>query len=313
MVVSIVLATAAVPANAFSGWSLLESFALAGPPAAVYAFRSLFKQAAYRRCDGVTFNIVNQTKVVFCAASAWLLVGEGQSWQQIAALLCAVLAGVLLVTPGGRLSQGKSVAPKDEGSSNSDDCGSNCRESKLEASAMGDDAAGWPESPRTGGLLALATAACSGLAAALSQVAMRGSTRPSALFNLELALWGVPLIALTGGAGAARPAAALRGWQGKTVAPVVLQAAGGLMVSALVKQRGGVAMGLCTVVGIAVSALVDAAFTRRVPSLRQALAAMLCLVSVFAHQRGVEAQAAVVPQPTSLTITWLPTTARVLG
>merc|ERR1719436_2207227 len=94
------------------------------------------------------------------------------------------------------------------------------------------------------------------------------------------------MIALTGGA--AHPAVALRGWQGKTIAPVALQAAGGLLVSALVKQRGGVAMGLCTVVGIAVSAAVDAALTRWPPSFRQAVAALLCLVSVCAHQRGVE-------------------------
>merc|ERR1719362_2204150 len=91
------LAVAVVPPEAFVDWSFLESAWLAGPPAAVYALRSLLKQAAYRLCDGVTFNIVNQTKVVFCAIAAWVLLGEGQTRQPCAALFCAVSAGGLLI------------------------------------------------------------------------------------------------------------------------------------------------------------------------------------------------------------------------
>jgi len=98
LLLSMALAVAVVPPEAFVDWSFLESAWLAGPPAAVYALRSLLKQAAYRLCDGVTFNIVNQTKVVFCAIAAWLLLGEGQTMQQCAALLCAVTAGALLLS-----------------------------------------------------------------------------------------------------------------------------------------------------------------------------------------------------------------------
>jgi len=280
MAVSMVLAVVVVPSEAFSGWSALASLWLAGPPAAVYALRSLLKQAAYRLCDGVTFNIVNQTKVVFCAVAAWLLLGEGQTLQQCAALLCAVAAGALLVGAPSR-SAGNGRSPRAccggsqqrfaiEGSGES--C---CKETALAEPRLGGAAS-------AGAALALGTAACSGLAAALSQAAMAGRSRPSALFNLELALWGAPLVALTGGAEC--PSRALRGWHKLTLAPVLLQAAGGLLVSAVVKQQGGVAMGLCTVAGIAVSAVVDAALTRRPPSLRQVCAAGLCGVSVYVHQ-----------------------------
>merc|ERR1712087_281233 len=75
----------------------------------------------------------------------------------------------------------------------------------------------------TGALLALATAACSGTAAALSQSAMRRSSRPSTLFNLELALWGLPFVFWSGGS--FRPSLSFRGWQVRTLAPVALQAA----------------------------------------------------------------------------------------
>eukprot|EP00933_Yihiella_yeosuensis_P018275 TRINITY_DN15058_c2_g1_i2.p1 TRINITY_DN15058_c2_g1~~TRINITY_DN15058_c2_g1_i2.p1 ORF type:complete len:203 (+),score=36.62 TRINITY_DN15058_c2_g1_i2:288-896(+) len=135
----------------------------------------------------------------------------------------------------------------------------------------------------SGALLALATALCSGVAAAMSQAAMRTSSRHSALFNLELGLWGLPLVLASGG-GPLSFSEACRGWEFKTFAPVALQAVGGLLVSAVVKSKGGVAMGLCTVVGIAISALVGAVRTGQPPTLRQVCAAALCTLSVAMHQ-----------------------------
>merc|ERR1712194_277146 len=209
------------------------------------------KQSAYRLCDGVTFNVMNQTKVVFCAIATWVLLGEAQSFHQCMALACAMLAGVLLVTP-----MPAAVKTKDSSSVLS------------------------PTSPK--GLPRSAPAACSGAAAALSQVAMRLSSRPSALFNLELGIWGLPFVLLSGGL--VSWSTLTQGWRPVTTIPVILQAAGGLLVSALVKQQGGVAMGLCTVVGISVSAFVESIFMRRLPSLRQILASCLCAVSVGVHQ-----------------------------
>lgn len=293
MVVSMVLALAITPPDAFVHWSALESIALVGPPALIYAVRSLFKQAAYRRCDAVTFNVINQTKVVFCAMGAWLLIGEEQSMQQVLALACAVGAGALLVAPSAA-SAGSNGSPA-RGS----------KKATLAQVALMDDvspkslaktpACGAPEAPAaSGALLALATAACSGVAAALSQSSMRASPRPSSLFNFELALWGAPFamaacaseVQRAASCGGCGPATLLRGWQLSTLAPVALQAVGGLLVSAVVQREGGVAMGLCTVAGIAVSAAADAVLTRRLPSQRQATASTLAILSVVVHQRA---------------------------
>lgn len=312
MFVSIALAIMIVPTDSFAAWSPGESIVLVGPPAAAYALRSLVKQAAYRRCDGVTFNVMNQTKVVFCAVAAWVLMGEAQSFQQCVALLCAVGAGALLVmpgrsahaatngaaSPGGEpVTNGFSVAAEAGNFDGSSVVKENTSSTPNHRSCAppGSPApfvAGWRWEPgaglmpkASGALLALATAGCSGIAAALSQAAMRRASRPSAMFNLELGLWGLPLVFLSG-ADAVHPSRALRGWRARTVAPVALQAVGGLLVSAVVKQQGGVAMGLCTVAGIAVSAMVDVARTRRPPSVRQVAAAALCGLSVAVHQLG---------------------------
>lgn len=313
MMVSVILALAVIPTDNFSEWSMFDSLKLAGPPSVMYALRSLFKQSAYRRCDGVTFNVLNQTKVVFCAIAAWLIMGERQTVQQCGALLCAVVAGGLLVIPGqvsaeklptrpavsqdkfsGQMSPGRKASVPGQAKSrgkasrllvveaNSD--GSTCDgSSKYFSKYFGSrDYTVNSSHVLLGVALALSTAACSGVAAAMSQSAMKMATRPSALFNLELSLWGVPFVLLSGGG--LRPFSALHGWHRYTLVPVALQAAGGLLVSAVVKRHGGVAMGLCTVAGITVSALVDMITTRRPPSMRQVCAAALCALSVAMHQ-----------------------------
>lgn len=296
MAISMCLALALAPAGALWRWSAYESLPLAGPPAAMYALRSFFKQAAYRRCDGVTFNVVNQTKVVFCALAAWLLLGEGQSPQQCVALLCAVGAGVLLVAPArgtgtcGGVGSLMATGPSTEELRPELNIETGTNAEALEARGLSAKSGSVATTMLASGtMLALATAACSGIAAALSQAALHGTGRPSAVFNLELSIWGLPLVALSGSsAGGSRTSDAAQhwrdGWQLRTLAPVMLQAAGGLLVSAVVQQQGGVAMGLCTVAGIMVSALVDTLLTRRPPTPRQACAAILCAVSVTAHQ-----------------------------
>eukprot|EP00408_Alexandrium_pacificum_P054593 CAMPEP_0171258928 /NCGR_PEP_ID=MMETSP0790-20130122/54655_1 /TAXON_ID=2925 /ORGANISM="Alexandrium catenella, Strain OF101" /LENGTH=392 /DNA_ID=CAMNT_0011727167 /DNA_START=21 /DNA_END=1199 /DNA_ORIENTATION=+ len=310
MAISMALAIAIVPQDAFSGWSASESVRLAGPPAVMYAFRSLLKQAAYRRCDGVTFNIFNQTKVVFCALAAWALLGEGQTLQQCAALFCAVCAGALLVTPARSSSSIRLLmccggnSPSNRTVASGEGEGPKCAKAPEVAPKGGEDSCAKEVDPPeqrppptatsgVGSALALGTAVCSGTAAALSQAALAGSVRPSALFNLELALWGVPFVILSGGR--ENPFKVWRAWQMVTIVPVLLQAIGGLLVSAVVKQQGGVAMGLCTVAGIGVSAVVDAIVTRRLPSVRQVTAAGLCALSVVVHQWDATASRHPVP------------------
>lgn len=267
LAVSILLAAMIVPWEAVSDWSFLQSLLLAGPPAFIYALRSMFKQAAYRKCDGVTFNVINQMKVVFCAISAWVLLGEGQSFSQCLALCSATIAGGLLVLPmttaGPRhsaLLDVNSPWPTDF-------------DAKLDA----------PKPLTSGAALALATACCSGLAAALSEVALRDGVRPAAFFNLELSLWGLPIVALSFRSAATGPFG--EGWTYKTMVPVLLQALGGLVVSAVVQLEGGVAMGLCTVAGILVSAMVETIWSGRPPSRRQVFAASLAAFSIVVHQR----------------------------
>jgi len=250
LMISMILAVSLSPDRSFHGWSAFDSLLVAGPAAFVYALRSLFKQVAYRKCDSVTFNTINQTKVVWCAVAAWVLLGEPQNPRQIAALWCAICAGALLVAP----------------------------------SSSSKDLPGSPWRSPSGSLFAMMTAVCSGLGAALSQVAMLSGDRPSAFFNFELALWGVlpSIVALVVGV---RVRETLVGWRPTTVMPVLLQAIGGLMVGALIKRRGGVAMGLCTIIGIGISAVTDSLLQKKFPTSRVMLAMWVATLSILLHQQ----------------------------
>eukprot|EP00929_Paragymnodinium_shiwhaense_P111560 TRINITY_DN7976_c0_g1_i1.p1 TRINITY_DN7976_c0_g1~~TRINITY_DN7976_c0_g1_i1.p1 ORF type:complete len:393 (+),score=68.17 TRINITY_DN7976_c0_g1_i1:188-1366(+) len=263
---SMLLALLLTPREAFWTWSLWDSAVWAGPPALAYAIRSLLKTAAYRRCDGVTFNVINQTKVVFCATAAWVMMAEAQSLRQCCALLCAVAAGALLVAPqvASKIKAGEGDLPVSAA-----DAGKSLQK-KLNSSQ--------------GALFALAAAACAGFAAALSQRVLRGTKRPCTLYNFELALWGAPFTLLSNTAALRQPQQLLHGWTPRTLGPILMQAAGGLLVSAVVQSRGGVAMGLCTVGGIAVSAMAETCLKRRPPPTRQVLAAFLAALSIIGHQ-----------------------------
>ena len=72
----------------------------AAAPAACYLLQNLALQRAYADLDWLTFNCLNQTKVVATALTLYLLMRHGQSPQQVLALLLIVLAGTLLQVTG---------------------------------------------------------------------------------------------------------------------------------------------------------------------------------------------------------------------
>jgi hypothetical protein len=65
-------------------------------PALVYAVQNSLTQLAYRHLDGLTFNLLNQTKTLFAALCVYLLMGKGQTPRQMVAL-----GGLLGAVDGG--------------------------------------------------------------------------------------------------------------------------------------------------------------------------------------------------------------------
>eukprot|EP00911_Craspedida_sp_UC1_P001143 UC1_evm1s859 len=87
----LVLVTTGAFSSCLKSWSPMTSLRDAGRPALVYAVQNQLLQLAYQHLDGLTFNLVNQTKTIFTALMLFFLMGRKQSTGQIIAL-CAIFA-----------------------------------------------------------------------------------------------------------------------------------------------------------------------------------------------------------------------------
>ena len=72
--------------KALSTWKFKDSVKMAGLPALIYSVQNVLAQVAYQNLDGLTFNIINQTKTLFAAICLFLIMGRRQSSYQCIAL-----------------------------------------------------------------------------------------------------------------------------------------------------------------------------------------------------------------------------------
>eukprot|EP01065_Artemidia_motanka_P021970 TRINITY_DN26181_c0_g1_i1.p2 TRINITY_DN26181_c0_g1~~TRINITY_DN26181_c0_g1_i1.p2 ORF type:complete len:292 (+),score=80.01 TRINITY_DN26181_c0_g1_i1:50-925(+) len=247
--IKVLLVLCMIDSSVYSGWSATDSMWTVGLPGVAYAFSGLLKHVSYQNADGVTFNLVNQTKVVFSAVLVWLLLGDAQSERQMQALGVITMAAVILSWPRGGSSR---------------------------------------KGPALKGVLAgLGAAGLSGLGGTLAHVAIRSKGRDSNVFSLELALWGNLALLATGQLGTAR-SGLFRGFGIRTMIPPIVQAIGGLCVGRVIRLQGSVTMSLCTVVGIAVAAIAKRVFNGEYMSGAQWVAAALVVPGVLVHTGALQ-------------------------
>ena len=87
--------------SALKGWELKNSLITAAVPALIYSTQNLLIQTAYQNMDGVSFNVVNQTKFVFTAVFLYTIYGKRQSATQVVALIMMFAAAVTLTLSTG--------------------------------------------------------------------------------------------------------------------------------------------------------------------------------------------------------------------
>ncbi|EDQ87371.1 uncharacterized protein MONBRDRAFT_33456 [Monosiga brevicollis MX1] len=93
--------------KALKGWTLADSIRAAGVPAIIYSCQNLLMLAGYAYLDGLTVNLINQTKTIFAAICVYLILGKAQSLIQCIALGGMFGASVLLTQQGQATSSGK--------------------------------------------------------------------------------------------------------------------------------------------------------------------------------------------------------------
>jgi len=209
-------------ASGFKGWTLKTSLLYALLPAAIYALQNVLMWLAAANMDGLSYNLINQSKIIWTAVFVYLLVGKPQSREQCGAL--ALLFATACILSFKDPEKGKE----------SDSKGSNL----------------W-----LGIIPLLVASGCSGFASGLSQLALRH--RNSFVFTIELSVFSFAslLVSLLFSADGElmRTNGIFAQWTHKTIIPVLSNAAGGIFVGQVVKYAGGVQKGFSIILALIIT------------------------------------------------------------
>ena len=224
------------------GSSMRESVKLGALPSVIYAVQNLLCQVGYQHLDFLSFNLLNQTKLLSTAVFVFLLTGKRQSLAQCGALGMLFLGAILLM-----------MEP------NSSKAGSG-------PGVGGDNFV-------KGVLPVLVASLLSGLAGGLTQVALQGSRRNSFLYSCEIAFFSLcvlPIIVLAtpDSLGGAEDRSRMlneglfAGWTRMTVLPVFTSAIGGIFVGQVTKYAGGVEKSFSVIAGILITSVMQSVLSQ---------------------------------------------------
>ncbi|ETL40783.1 hypothetical protein F441_08347 [Phytophthora nicotianae CJ01A1] len=234
--------------NQLKTWKLRAALVTTVFPALIYVLQNLLNHAAVVALDGVTFNVLNQTKIIWTALLVYLLLGTRQSPLQLVALTLLCVAAVLMTT--------SSIDPEDD------------EQRETDAVVF------------TGMYQALLGAVLSALAGSIIQRALQREKRNQYMVTVELSVLGeMTLLTLA----FVQDGLLTRdgdsqdgmwdGWSVMTLAALMCQALGGVLVGFVIRDCGNVEKSFAVVGGMGLTALLEAHFNGK-PFGHNALVAM---------------------------------------
>ncbi len=217
------------------GWSLAGSLRMAGIPAVLYGAQNLLTMAAYQNVDAITFNILNQSKLVWTAVFLRTLLGIRLAWNETVALILIMSTTVLVGTDPAKIS-------------------------KASGAARGSENFG------LGVVCTLAGSMLSGLSSTLIQYNLQNLKRNSYLMSAELGAYTcltlcvkVAVEAVLGVGDGAKLASRpfFEGFTQSTWVPLTVSALGGIVVGQVTRHMGGLGKAYGILAGLIVSSLVS--------------------------------------------------------
>mmetsp|Transcript_138049 Transcript_138049/g.240082 ORF Transcript_138049/g.240082 Transcript_138049/m.240082 type:complete len:328 (-) Transcript_138049:375-1358(-) len=251
--------------DALRGWTLRGALLVAGIPSLTYLVQNYCIQIAYQNIDGVVFNILNQTKMLFTAVFSFLMMGRRQSRMQCVALFMVSLAGILI-----SVSESRTVM----------------------SGTNGHNGNGHGRGQWALGIICILTAsALSGLGSGITEWILQGQRRNSYVFSAEMAFFGCAMIAgslvlnLTTDAQMWRQEGLFARWRWQTLIPVLTQGWGGIVVGLITKVAGGVKKGFAVISGLILTCLVKSLMYGEPLSLAICTAGPLVGGSIYLHAK----------------------------
>ena len=241
-------------ARTFADWTP-KAASLSVLPSLVYAVQNYLLVVGASSLDSVTFNCLNQSKLVSTAACVYFVFGVRQSLAQTLALGGLLVAGAILQEGGGVEFRG---------------AGKDADQTRIKFAGVA---------------AVLAASALSGVASAATQFSLQRLRRTSTALTLEMAVAAIPclLLAHYGASDLSDRGGFFRGWTASTLVPVVSSALGGIFVGQITKRLGGVAKGFAIVGGLVLTGILQSLVTGEGLEAKHAVALLLVVSCTYAH------------------------------
>lgn len=240
--------------EALKGWTFGGFLLAAGIPSLTYLIQNYCVQVAYQNLDGIVFNILNQTKMLFTAFFVYLIVGRQQSPIQCIALCLLAAAGVLVSLSG---------------------------QNSLENGLAGNYF--------LGSCCIVLASALSGVNGAITEWILQRKKRDSYLFTSEMAVIGCAVIVIGRFVqyflvtDLTRHEGLFDRWTPMTLIPILTQGWGGIVVGLISKFAGSVRKGFAVMVGLLFSCVLKCLVEGDSLSHATYVAVPLVAVSIFLH------------------------------
>eukprot|EP00565_Helicotheca_tamesis_P009188 CAMPEP_0185729944 /NCGR_PEP_ID=MMETSP1171-20130828/7770_1 /TAXON_ID=374046 /ORGANISM="Helicotheca tamensis, Strain CCMP826" /LENGTH=450 /DNA_ID=CAMNT_0028398893 /DNA_START=27 /DNA_END=1376 /DNA_ORIENTATION=+ len=280
--------------RAVQGWTFKACAAVAGIPAALYAVQNVCALMAYQNLDSVTFNVLNQTKTLSAALCCFLIMGKGQSRLQIFSLLVLFVSSLI--------TEGTVKLDAIFGTTNGDDDDDKKAEivvstdddEEEDKEKENDDSKIDMKRRFTMGIIPVALASfISGLAGALAQKSLQGvggtgGGRNSQLFTMELSFFSAIVLALSiigneNDRESIKENGLFYGWTPKTLIPLTVNAAGGILVGLVTKYAGSVRKGFALIAGLFLTGIFQAITEKKNLSREQYVGSILAMIGMYMH------------------------------
>ncbi|OQR95719.1 Drug/Metabolite Transporter (DMT) Superfamily [Thraustotheca clavata] len=218
----------------WSTWSFAVALRTTVLPACIYVVQDYLNQTAVIMLDGVTYNVLNQTKIIWTALLVYWMLGKKQSTIQVSALVLLVASAVLIAV-GGRQTRQANYTDEIE--------------------------------RVTGMTRACIAAVFSALAGTIIQKALQKEARNAYVVTIELAIISIftnmwPILLSPAPPkrvfnGTATPTLLWDGWTTMTFLTLFIQACGGVLVGFVIKYSGNIKKSFAVVLGLLLTAVIE--------------------------------------------------------
>ncbi|KAL7446102.1 hypothetical protein ACHAXH_008714 [Discostella pseudostelligera] len=257
----------------YQGWSVKTWIALAGLPAFLYTIQNVAALMAYQNLEALTFNVLNQTKILSAALSCYFVMGQRQSKMQVISLCFLILSTLVIeqiLHPFAFISLRRGNAVR----------------GIIGAFTSLGAASGGAGRRVTHGIVPLLVASLiSGMAGALTQKNLQGSRggssiwgrkrngnasspavrapRNAYLFSMEMNVASAILLLASlcmssDGRRMIRSRTYFSNWTPETFIPVITNSIGGILVGLVTKHAGSVRKGFALIFGLLLSGMFQA-------------------------------------------------------